>query len=107
MTFEQVARRLRLPLGFVLAALLVFSVRPDPKKIAEAIEAERGGNRAAAGPAAPLSEILKRPGVIPSMVASVVSFGVMTSVMNLTGFVMVQHHQTALAETVKLAGVTH
>jgi MFS family permease len=29
---------------------------------------------------------------MPAMVASVVSFGVMTSVMNLTGYVMVQHH---------------
>ena len=31
MTFEQAARRLRLPLGFVLAALyLVFGPRPSP-----------------------------------------------------------------------------
>src|SRR6185503_16954988 len=42
--------------------------------------------------AAPLADILRRPGVMPAMVASVTSFGVMTSVMNLTGYVMVQHH---------------
>lgn len=79
----------------LVAAVLVLFVRPDPKVIAEAIERERGGRRDTAGPAAPLAEILRRPGVIPSMASSVISFAVMTSVMNLTGYVMVQHYHHA------------
>ncbi|HEX3268523.1 MAG TPA: MFS transporter, partial [Gaiellaceae bacterium] len=43
-------------------------------------------------PAAPLREILRRPGVLPAMLAAIASFGVMVSVMNLTGFVVVNHH---------------
>ena len=79
----------------LLSALLVLLVRPDPKRIAEAIERSAGGTRAAPGPAAPLSEILRRPGVIPAVIASVVSFAVMVSIMNLTGYVIVQHHHHA------------
>ena len=79
----------------LLAAIIVLMVRPDPKVIAESIERSLGISRPDAAGAAPLSEILKRPGVIPAMAASVISFGVMTSVMNLTGYVMVQHHHHA------------
>jgi MFS family permease len=78
-----------------LSAVIVLLVRPDPKVIAESIEKSLGIARPDASTAAPLSEILKRPGVRPAMVASVISFGVMTSVMNLTGYVMVQHHHHA------------
>src|SRR4051812_9667304 len=78
-----------------IAAIIVLAVRPDPKHIAESIERSLGITRPDASAAAPLSEILKRPGVMPAMVASVVSFGVMVSVMNLTGYVMVQHHHHA------------
>jgi MFS family permease len=79
----------------VLAGLIVLFVRPDPKTIAEAIERARGVRRDTNAPSAPLGEILRRPGVIPAMIASVVSFAVMVSVMNLTGYVMVQHHHHA------------
>lgn len=78
-----------------VAAIIVVAVRPDPKHIAESIERSLGLTRPDASAAAPLSEVLRRPGVRPAMVASVISFGVMTSVMNLTGYVMVQHHHHA------------
>ena len=77
------------------AAIIVLLVRPDPKRIAQSIEQSLGITLPDVAAAAPLGEILKRPGVMPAMVASVVSFGVMTSVMNLTGYVMVQHHHHA------------
>jgi len=76
--------------GISLVALAIVQfVRPDPKRIAELI-----GTRADEPPvaAAPLSEIVRRPGVIPSMLAALASFGVMVSVMNLTGYVVVEHH---------------
>ena len=78
-----------------VSATIVLTVRPDPKVIAESIEKSLGITRPDTSTAAPLSEILKRPGVIPAMAASVISFAVMTSVMNLTGYVMVQHHHHA------------
>jgi MFS family permease len=77
------------------AAIIVLLVRPDPKHIAQSIEQSLGIARPDVRAAAPLGEILRRPGVMPAMVASVISFGVMTSVMNLTGYVMVQHHHHA------------
>jgi MFS family permease len=76
--------------GIALVALvLVQFVRPDPKRIAELI-----GSRDEAPPiaAAPLREIVRRPGVIPAMLAALASFGVMVSVMNLSGYVVVEHH---------------
>jgi len=77
--------------GISLVALAIVQfVRPDPKKIAELIGAH--DDEAAAGPAAPLREIVRRPGVIPAMLAALASFGVMVSVMNLTGYVVVEHH---------------
>jgi MFS family permease len=79
----------------LFAASIVRFVKPDPKRIAEAIERSLGISRDDAAPSAPLSVILRRPGVIPSIVASVVSFAVMVTVMNLTGYVMVQHHHHA------------
>jgi MFS family permease len=73
----------------LVALALVQFVRPDPKRIAELI-----GSRAdaAAAPAAPLGELVRRPGVPAAMLAALASFGVMVSVMNLTGYVVVEHH---------------
>ena len=75
-------------LALVALALVQF-VRPDPKRIAELI-----GNRddVPTGPAAPLAELVRRPGVRPAMLSALASFGVMVSVMNLTGYVVVEHH---------------
>src|SRR5262245_45912658 len=75
--------------GISLVALAIVQfVRPDPKKIAEMI----GAHDEEVGPAAPLREIVRRPGVIPAMLAAFASFGVMVSVMNLSGYVVVEHH---------------
>jgi MFS family permease len=76
----------------VFTASIVSLVRPDTKKIAELI--------APAGEVAPvtkasLAEIIRRPGVIPAMLTSFASFGVMVSVMNLTGYVVVEKHHHA------------
>ena len=73
----------------LVALVMVQFVRPDPKRIAELI-----GSRSNAVPAsaAPLQEIIRRPGVRPAMVAALASFGVMVSVMNLSGYVVVEHH---------------
>jgi MFS family permease len=73
---------------FTLAGLAIsFGVRPDPKDLSERYY----GTTSAAGPAAPLREILKRPGVPTAMVAGVSSFAVMVGVMNLAGYVAVGH----------------
>jgi MFS family permease len=74
----------------LIALVLVQFVRPDPKVIAEAISVR--GELEPIAPAAPLREIVRRPGVIPAMLAALASFGVMVSVMNLTGYVVVEHH---------------
>jgi MFS family permease len=80
----------------LVALSIVLNVRPDPKRIAEAIEAEMLGRRdATPAPAAPLSELLRRPGVVPAMLAGMVSFAVMTTVMNLAGYVVVEHRHHA------------
>ena len=74
---------------FTIAGLVLsYGVRPDPRELsrqyAEAVEGE----------AAPLRELLKRPGVATAMVAAVASFGVMAGVMNLAGYVAVGHHHS-------------
>ena len=74
----------------LIALGLVLMVRPDPKRIAELIAGDRG--EAEHAPPAPMREILRRPGVRPAMLAALASFGVMVSVMNLSGYVVVEHH---------------
>jgi MFS family permease len=75
----------------LVALGLVLLVRPDPQRIAVLIAAGRPAGTAPAT-AAPLREILLRPGVRPAMLAAFASFGVMVSVMNLSGYVVVEHH---------------
>jgi MFS family permease len=70
--------------------VLVLLVRPDPKRIAELLAV--GTPAAEPRPPAPLRELLKRRGVIPSILAAQASFGVMVGVMTLTGAVVVDHH---------------
>jgi MFS family permease len=78
--------------GIALVALAIVQfVRPDPKRIAELI-GSRADDPPPSATAAPLREIIRRPGVIPSILAALASFGVMVSVMNLTGYVVVEHH---------------
>ena len=78
--------------GISLVALVIVQfVRPDPKRIAEIIGSHVDDPPPSTA-AAPLREIIARPGVIPSMLAALASFGVMVSVMNLSGYVVVEHH---------------
>jgi len=78
----------------VIAVVVVLNVRPDPKRIAEALAGRSDQLEATPAPA-PLKELLRRPGVVPAMLAGIVSFAVMVSVMNLTGYVVVEHRHHA------------
>jgi MFS family permease len=82
--------------GAIMVAGLVISrcVRPDPKKIGEALGYGAVGSTETNEPAAPLSTILRRAGVMPALIAAVASFAVMVSVMNLSGYVVVGHGHT-------------
>ena len=89
--------------GLALVALAITSlVRPDPKVIAEQLGAETSQGPPA--PAAPLREIIRRPGVIPAMVAALASFSVMVSVMNLTGYMVVNHHHHTQSDVFPIIG---
>jgi MFS family permease len=68
---------------------LVSAVRPDPRRIAALLFPDDGHE---AGPAASLGELLRRPGVIPALLAAQASFAVMVALMTLTGAVVVDHH---------------
>jgi MFS family permease len=84
----------------LIALVLVSLVKPDPKVIAERIGAHTGEH----GPAAPLREIIHRPGVRPAMIAALASFGVMVSVMNLSGYVVVEHHHHTQQDVFPIIG---
>ncbi len=89
--------------GMSLVALaIVANVRPDPKRIAEIIGST--GSDAPPEPAAPMREIIRRPGVIPAMVAALASFSVMVSVMNLTGYMVVNHHHHPQSDVFPIVG---
>ena len=81
--------------GFMLVGLgLVLGVRPDPRRIADLLEHD-GAPRPVAR-SAPIGALLRRPGVIPALLAAQASFAVMVGVMTLTGAVVVDHqHQEA------------
>ncbi len=80
--------------GIALVGLvLALSIRPDPRTIALALAAERSDSEEKGdGEAAPLAEILRRPGVGTALVATWASYAVMVGVMNLTGYIVVGHH---------------
>jgi MFS family permease len=84
----------------VVGMLVALTIRPDPRTIALELHlAEAGG--APAAPAAPLREILLRPGVPSAVIAALASFGVMVAVMNLSGYIVVGHdHEQADVFTV-------
>jgi MFS family permease len=89
--------------GLALVALAIASlVRPDPKVIAEQLGAQT--TQGPPVPAAPLREIVRRPGVIPAMVAALASFSVMVSVMNLTGYMVVDHHHHSQSDVFPIIG---
>jgi MFS family permease len=86
----------------VVALVLVLLVRPDPKRIAEVIAGDNDNENQP--PAAPLNQILLRPGVRPAMLAALASFGVMVSVMNLSGYVVVEHHHHTQGDVFPIIG---
>ena len=76
----------------LVGVAIVLFVRPDLEDRAYAL----GGHQPTTGaPAAPLRARPPRR-VLPALLAAFVSFGVMVSVMNLTGYLMLDngHHQT-------------
>jgi MFS family permease len=87
--------------AIVLVGLaLVASVRPDPQRIAEVLAGEEAGSGAAHAPTptrldTPLRELLRRPGVVPALLAAQASFAVMVGVMTLTGAIVVDHQHHA------------
>jgi MFS family permease len=84
--------------GFAVAALaLVVAVRPDPRRIAELLAEADPETYVAVDErrAAPLRELVRRPGVIPSLLAAQASFSVMVGVMTLTGSIVVDHQHHA------------
>jgi MFS family permease len=89
--------------GFMLVALvLVLLVRPDPRRIAELLQTHAGEPAPAA--AAPLREIVRRPGAIPALLAGQASFAVMVGVMTLTGSVVVDHQHHAAHNVFPIIG---
>jgi MFS family permease len=87
--------------GFMVAALvLVLMVRPDPRRIAEILHT----GEPPPSTAVPLREIVRRPGVIPALLAAQASFGVMVGVMTLTGAVVVDHQHHAAHNVFPIIG---
>jgi MFS family permease len=86
----------------VLSSALAIALRPDPKQIAETLRTHAG--EPVADERVPLAEIVRRPGVIPAMLAAFASFGVMVSVMNLTGYVVVEIHDHARDDVFPIIG---
>jgi MFS family permease len=86
-----------LAVGGGLVALLI---RPDPRTIALELHFA-DENAPPPAPAAPLREILARPGVPTAVIAALASFAVMVAVMNLSGYIVVGHrHEQADVFTV-------
>jgi len=85
----------------VIGLALVLCVRPDPRTIAQQLHFDAGGTDEAA---APLREIVRRPGVLTALVAAIASFGGMVSVMNLTGYFVIDHghHQSDVFTVISL-----
>jgi MFS family permease len=78
----------------VAACVLIQFVRPDPRTIAQLLHTS-ATDGAEDEPAAPLAEIVRRPGVLPAMLASFSAQAIMVSVMNLAGYIVVEeHHHT-------------
>lgn len=86
----------------VVGLVLVLMVRPDPQAIARQLHFDAGGSHDETS--APLREIIARPGVLSALVAAIASFGGMVSVMNLSGYVVLDHghHQTDVFTVISL-----
>jgi MFS family permease len=84
----------------VIGLVLVLCVRPDPRTIAIAL----GDSGSEPQSSAPVREIVRRPGVLTALVAAVASFAGMVSVMNLTGYLVIDHghHQADVFTVISL-----
>ena len=86
--------------GFMVVGLvLVLNVRPDPQRIGALLARQaRQGHPRSPQRSAPLTQILRRPGIVSALLAAVASFSVMVGTMSLTGHVLVGHghHQAAV-----------
>jgi predicted MFS family arabinose efflux permease len=78
----------------------VLMVRPDPRRIADILHT----GEPPPSTAVPLREIIRRPGVIPALLAAQASFGVMVGVMTLTGAVVVDHQHHAAHNVFPIIG---
>src|SRR6476620_11375121 len=77
----------------LVGLIIALNIRPDPRTIALELQAQdRASGAPELAPAAPLREILRRPGVPSAVIAAIASFAVMAGVMNLTGYIVVGHH---------------
>jgi MFS family permease len=85
----------------LVALVMVQLVRPDPKRIAELIGSR---SEVASETVSPLRDIVRRPGVPAAMLAALASFGVMVSVMNLSGYVVVEHHHHSQGSVFPIIG---
>ena len=85
----------------VVGLVLVLLVRPDPRTIAHAISDHAGVEPISA---APLRQILRRPGVPTALLSAVASFAGMVSIMNLTGYIVIDHghHQSDVFTVISL-----
>ncbi len=85
----------------VIGLVLVLNVRPDPKTIAQKLNFDAG---APTGAPASMREIIRRPGVMTALVAAVASFAGMVSVMNLSGYLVIDHghHQADVFTVISL-----
>jgi MFS family permease len=107
--------------GFMVVALvLVLMVRPDPRRIADMLGTGLSGpgtglsmpgtglslspSEPPPSSAVPLRQIVRRPGVIPALLAAQASFGVMVGVMTLTGSVVVDHQHHAAHNVFPIIG---
>ena len=78
--------------GFMLAGLLlVLCVRPDPRRIAEMMAAHSATPAVAA---APIKDILRRPGVAMAIFVAVTCYAVMVGMMAMIGYLMTSHGHT-------------
>lgn len=88
--------------AFMIAGLaLSLAVRVDPRRSPSTTRRSPPRPRpttcpsteppAPPAPPQPLKVILRRPGVLPALLAALTSYGVMVSVMNLTGYVVIHH----------------
>ena len=76
----------------LVGLILALNIRPDPRTIALELGSAAGEEPRDVASAAPLAEILHRPGVPSAVIAALSSFAVMAGVMNLTGYIVVGHH---------------